>query len=170
MTIREAVQEPNLPLREKASPVKPRDGNFLYLKKLCDDMRDTMRFLDGIGIAAPQIGEAKKIFLVETALFADIKIPSDIFINPKILRHSFKQVSGEEGCLSVRGLYGTVKRAQSITIEAYDIYGKKFKIKATGLLARVFQHETDHLNGILYIDKAVPSSLHIYTKPEKYEE
>ena len=169
MTILQAVQEPNYPLRNKALSVKPKNGDFLYLKDLCDTMRDTMRFLDGIGIAAPQIGEQKRIFLIETSLFPDIKIPSDLFINPKIVQRSFKRTSGEEGCLSVKGMYGTVKRAKTVTLEAYDIKGKKFKFKASDLLARVFQHETDHLEGILYIDKALPSSLHIYIKPEEHD-
>ncbi|KKR47290.1 MAG: Peptide deformylase [Parcubacteria group bacterium GW2011_GWA2_40_8] len=169
MTTLQTIQEPNYPLRDRSLSVKPKNDNFLYLKDLCDTMRDTMRFLDGIGIAAPQIGESKRIFLIETSLFPDIAIPSDIFINPKILKRSFKQTSGEEGCLSVKGMYGTVKRAKTVTLEAYDINGEKFKLKASDLLARVFQHETDHLEGILYIDKALPSSLHIYIKSEEYD-
>ena len=66
-------------------------------------------------------------------------------------------------------MYGTVKRARTVTLEAYDINGKKFKFKAIDLLARVFQHETDHLDGTLYIDKAIPSSLHIYIKPQAHD-
>lgn len=167
MNKHETVQEPNYPLREKAVSLKPQNGNFLYLKKLTDYMRQTMQLLDGIGIAAPQIGESKKIFLVETNIFPDIKIPSDVFINPKITKKSFKRAAGEEGCLSVKGIFGTVKRSQSLTLEAWNLQGKKFNIKATDLLARVLQHETDHLNGILYIDKAIPSSLHTYIKTAK---
>ena len=132
-------------------------------------MRETMKAHDGIGIAAPQIGELVRAFLVAKELFPDLTLPSDVFINPKILRKGFKRVEGEEGCLSVPKVFGIVPRAVHITVEAYDQNWKKFKFAAHGLLARVVQHELDHLDGILFIDRAVPESLHevMYDKEGK---
>ena len=124
---------------------------------------------DGIGIAAPQVGISLKIFLAsEEALrakTATVKTETDqketkkqwehyVFINPKILKYSRKRAVSTEGCLSVPGLYGIVKRSEKVKIEAYDKYGKKFQMGAAGLFARLLQHEVDHLNGALFIDKA----------------
>ena len=153
MSILKTLQEPNPILRETAEPVKPENGSFLHLKNLCTDMRQTMKVLNGIGIAASQVGESKRIFLVDKQSFLDIDLPSDIFINPKLIKKSFKRVVGEEGCLSVRGIFGTVKRALAVTVEAYDLNNKKFRLSGKGLLARVLQHETDHLNGLLIKDR-----------------
>ena len=124
---------------------------------------------DGIGIAAPQIGVSLKIFLAsEEALKMETKETKTeveqkemkrrwkyyVFINPKILKYSKKHAVLTEGCLSVPGLYGTVKRSEKVKIEAYDQHGKKFQMGASGLFSRLLQHEVDHLNGILFIDKA----------------
>ena len=120
---------------------------------------------DGVAIAAPQIGESWRIFIVSGRVFdqnflktgqASEKQNTDdvIFINPKFIKLSKKKSYVAEGCLSVRWLYGKVNRSSNATIEAYGQNGKKFTRGAGGILAQIFQHETDHLNGILFIDKA----------------
>jgi peptide deformylase len=117
---------------------------------------------DGVAIAAPQIGESLRIFIVSKKAFALGKdesatvIPKKnvVFINPRISKLSRAKKDMEEGCLSVRYLYGVVKRAQKAHVEAYDENGKPFSYGGSGLMAEIFQHETDHLDGILFIDKA----------------
>ncbi len=120
---------------------------------------------DGVAIAAPQIGLSLRIFVVSKNIFDDERlrelsniksgIGKDLVcINPEITKVSKKKIWLPEGCLSVRWLYGEVRRADKATISAYDEYGKKFTRGASGLLAQIFQHETDHLDGILFTDKA----------------
>lgn len=119
---------------------------------------------DGVAIAAPQIGESLRIFVVNSRALAlasrsgkievDKKLEDLVFINPEITKTSKKKRRMEEGCLSVRWLYGQVKRSEKVTLKAYDETGKPLERGASGLLAQVFQHETDHLDGILFIDKA----------------
>ena len=123
---------------------------------------------DGVAIAAPQIGYALRIFVVSGKIFhkdfarfdkdtkiPEAEIPKDlVFINPKISKLSRDKEWVPEGCLSVRWLYGKTYRSKKATITAYDENGKKFTRGASGLLAQIFQHETDHLNGILFIDHA----------------
>src|SRR3990167_10211034 len=137
---------------------------------LISRMREVMKASYGIGIAASQIGELVRGFLVAQELFPDLTFPSDVFINPKILRKGFKRVEGEEGCLSVPKVFGIVPRALRITVEAYDQNLKKFKLAAQGLLARVLQHELDHLDGILFIDRATQESLHEVTYDKEGKE
>lgn len=142
-------------LRESAEPVK----DFTKLKSIISRMAEALfKEPDGIGIAAPQIGAGLKIFLV--ALPAG-KVGQDlpkhkylVFINPELKKRSQKKHKDVEGCLSIRGYYGEVVRSEKIIIEYLDEYGKKHSRGASGLLARVVQHEIDHLNGILFIDKA----------------
>ncbi|KND49020.1 MAG: peptide deformylase [Parcubacteria bacterium C7867-005] len=120
---------------------------------------------DGVAIAAPQIGESLRIFVVSgrtlslikngDAVIKDKNKSDDIvFINPVLTKLSKSKKKMEEGCLSVRWLYGQVERSEKATIEAYDENGKKFIKGASGLMAQIFQHEVDHLNGVLFIDKA----------------
>ena len=123
---------------------------------------------DGVAIAAPQIGESLRIFVVKGSAVdmyrgQDKKLhtkegkpqrPDTVFINPEIIKLSKKKRSVEEGCLSVRWLYGYVLRHEKATIKAYDESGKRFETGGSGLMAQIFQHETDHLDGILFIDKA----------------
>ena len=167
------IKEPNTVLRVKAEPVKKEE---LGSKKLLDIIENMARALrateDGIGIAAPQIGISKRIFLAsEEALAIDKKLenPDDrfeekkdknknwqyyTFINPEIVKISAKKSLGVEGCLSVPKKYGEVPRAQKVRLRARDENGKTFERGASGLFARLLQHEIDHLNGILFIDKA----------------
>lgn len=114
---------------------------------------------DGVAIAAPQINESLRIFVVSKRVFELMGKKKDaiddmVFINPKIIKISKEKHLVEEGCLSVRWLYGQVSRSLKATVQAQDEHGKKFTMGASGLLAQVFQHEIDHLDGVLFIDKA----------------
>ncbi len=118
---------------------------------------------DGVAIAAPQIGESLRIFMVRGSALAlarkkkspGDKVPSDLtFINPEITKRSKKKKKMEEGCLSVRWLYGEVERHEKVSLTALDENGRALSMGASGLLAQIFQHETDHLDGVLFIDTA----------------
>jgi len=153
-------QEPDPVLREIAKPVPVVDLSSSWVKKLIVDMSAALAVcVDGVALAAPQIGESWRIFIVgERAFPTDNKSriwPGDlVFINPAIIRRSRKQVEVVEGCLSVRNQYGTIKRHERVSVIAYDLAGRKFARHASGLLAQVFQHEIEHLDGVLFIDRA----------------
>jgi peptide deformylase len=137
---------PDPVLREKSQPVREFDRS---LKSTVLDMIDTMFESDGVGIAAPQVGILSRIIICcETAKRGD----ETVFINPEITQSSGSEL-GTEGCLSVPETTGDVDRATHITMKAQDLQGKPFEIKAEGLLARIVQHEIDHLNGVLFIDR-----------------
>lgn len=176
------LQKESPVLRGKAEPVNRKDFDSPRLKKIITQMVAALeKEEDGIAIAAPQIGVPLRIFIVSHRAFefaeqeegaaaqdleyTDRAIASTIkpraskhvnmvFINPEITKLSRKKHWAPEGCLSVRWLYGEVARAEKATVRAHDERGKLFTRGASGLLAQVFQHETDHLNGILFIDKA----------------
>jgi peptide deformylase len=116
---------------------------------LADAMIDAMRGERGLGLAGPQVGVLKRIFVLE--------LPEEdaprIFINPEIIETSQELSSYEEGCLSIPGMYSDVIRPSQVTVQAQDVKGKPFTIKADGMLARVVQHENDHLHGVLFIDR-----------------
>lgn len=121
---------------------------------MAEEMKKIMMEKDGIGLAASQIGESKSII----AAFFEGK--SQVFINPKIVRKSRKTEVMEEGCLSFPGLFLKIKRAKEVELEFLNLQGEKIKMKVDGLSARVFQHEIDHLDGILFIDKmSLPQKL-----------
>lgn len=119
------------------------------IRELVKEMRIKMHAWHGIGLAAPQVGITESFFVAQPP---DGKFYA--IFNPKIIKTETEIVSLEEGCLSVPGRYGHVPRYEKLILEGQDQNGKKIKIKAWGLLAHIFQHETDHLKGILYIDKA----------------
>ncbi|MBR1983495.1 MAG: peptide deformylase [Clostridia bacterium] len=144
MAIRNIIQNGDPTLRKKSFEVTD-FGEKTH--QLLDDMKDTLILADGAGLAAPQVGVLRRIFIVS----AEGKYYE--CINPKIVKTSGEQI-GEEGCLSVRGKFGTVKRPMKVTVKAQDRFGKPFTVNASGFLARAFCHENDHLDGILYIDKA----------------
>ena len=110
---------------------------------------------DGVAIAAPQVGLPYQIFVVSPSLKLAQKEKHLVYINPKISKKSASTKYMDEGCLSVRWLYGQVRRHTKVSISAYDENGVRFERSATGLLAHIFQHETDHLHGVLFIDKAI---------------
>ncbi len=112
---------------------------------------------DGVALAAPQIGISLRIFIVSGRVFVDegaTPEPDAVFINPVITKRSKKLLTLDEGCLSVRWLYGKTRRSDKVTVEAQDSDGNKFTWNGSGLLAQIFQHEIDHLEGILFIDHA----------------
>lgn len=134
-------------LRRKASKFDFKKHNKKEIRELVKKMRVVMKKVNGIGLSANQIGLDMRVFTAQ---------PEKKFytvFNPEIIKESDEKVDMEEGCLSVPNLYGSVERAEKVTLTGFDINNKKLKIKAWGLLARVFQHEIDHLNGILFIDK-----------------
>lgn len=112
---------------------------------------------DGVALAAPQIGINKRIFVIdgERGFEKDSKWKPAVFINPEIVKFSNKQELKHEGCLSVRGIYGDTWRCTNVTVNAFDENGNKFSYNAGGLTAHIIQHETDHLDGILFIDHGV---------------
>lgn len=119
---------------------------------------------NGVALAAPQIGESLRIFIVAGEIIKNeippelkekkVRLKPVVFINPILKKISQKKQIVGEGCLSVEGIYGAIKRAEKVTVEAYDENAKKFTRGVSGLLAQIIQHEMDHLNGILFIDKA----------------
>ncbi len=119
------------------------------LKMLVDAMFDTLVEADGVGLAAPQVGVSERFFIVDLRRGEDSRY---VFINPEILETSIEECPYEEGCLSIPGLYHEVIRPQRVKVQAQDLSGKHFTIEADGMLARVIQHENDHLNGILFVD------------------
>lgn len=155
------VQAENKILRNTAKEVPLKDIGSASIKKILSDMKGALASQkDGVAVAAPQINKSLRIFVIAGDMLntkeEDVEVPDyKIFINPTIVKLSKKQDELEEGCLSVRWKYGKVKRSSKATVQAYDENGKSFTYSASGLLAQIFQHETDHLNGVLFIDKAV---------------
>ena len=131
-------------LRRKAKRV-PKIGSSI--QRLIDDMIETMRQSNGVGLAAPQVGVSLRVVVLQ---MPDDEEPTAI-INPEIVKRTGEQ-EVTEGCLSVPGYYGEIKRSASVTVKGWDRQGKVIRIKATGLIAQALEHELDHLNGILYID------------------
>lgn len=144
-------------LREVAAPVPDAELGSAKLAKLVAGMRAAMSTReDGIAIAAPQIGVGVRVFVVSeraAPLFPEGEAEL-VYVNPKILKRSLDKKAVEEGCLSVPKIYGKVRRATRVTIRAYDADGREFTVTGRGLLAQIFQHETDHLDGKLFIDSA----------------
>ena len=152
MPAREIIIVPHPTLRKKALQVTDFGDET---QELIDDMIVTLHEASGAGLAAPQVNEFKKVILCEFGSDEDEDIPPTLYvtINPKITRFSQELVNGAEGCLSIPGIMGEVERAQEIIVEGQDRYGKPLKMRVTGWLARIFQHEIDHINGILFTDR-----------------
>lgn len=152
MPARDIIHVPHPTLRKKAARVSDFGPE---LQQLVDDMISTLRSYSGAGLAAPQIDESQQVILVEYGSDEDEEIPPTLYVvvNPKITRFSQETVSGAEGCLSIPRLMGEVERAQEIMVEAQDRHGEPMKLRLDGWAARIFQHEIDHLNGILYTDR-----------------
>lgn len=144
----EILTIPNEELRKISKEVPLEEIKTPKFQELLDDMNLTMLKKDGVGLAAPQIGEKKRIFVINT------KEGPIHFINPRITKRSWIKEWGEEGCLSVPKTFGDVRRNKKLICVYYDKDGKKTKIEAEDFMARVIQHELDHLDGILFIDKA----------------
>jgi peptide deformylase len=134
-------------LRKKCHVVKEISPELL---RLLDDMSETMYDADGVGLAAPQVGIAKKLVVIDTRESGLLEL-----INPEIVEKSEDEENAIEGCLSFPGLYGEVPRSQNVKVAALNREGRKIFLKAEGLLSRALQHEIDHLNGILFVDRAL---------------
>lgn len=157
------VQDGEPVLRKISIPVPKELFGTPELVGIIDDMAATLNEqLDGVALAAPQIGIPYRIFIVRYDRTiaptpdgeADHPIDLGVYINPTFVKSSRRRLEMDEGCLSVRGIYGKTMRNERATVRAYDVQGVLFERGGGGLLAQIFQHETDHLNGILFIDHA----------------
>jgi peptide deformylase len=160
MAIREIITLPHKTLRRKARKVT---SFGTELQTLVDDMVETMRAAPGVGLAAPQINVPQRVIVVEFAEVEDEEEDEDtpptphklyVVVNPEISRVSTEEEEGTEGCLSIPGIAGEVERPVTITLKGLNRRGQPLKIKASGWLARIFQHEVDHVNGVLFVDRA----------------
>src|SRR5579859_2064778 len=159
MPIRTIIGPNNPVLRRKAHAVD--NPNTPAIQQLINDMIETMRDAPGVGLAAPQVAVGQRIAVIEYGE-APEGAPEDfepekelyVVVNPEIVARSEELVDGAEGCLSLPGYAGNVKRHEAVTVRALNRKGKPIKIKARGWLARIFQHEIDHLDGVLFIDRA----------------
>jgi peptide deformylase len=153
MSLREIVTVPAPVLRKKARKVTGFDGD---LQTLIDDMVETMRQAPGVGLAAPQVNVPLRVIVVEYGDEEDETVPQKLYalVNPEIVRAGEELVLGTEGCLSIPGFIGDVERIDEITIKGQNRQGKPVRVKAKGWLARIFQHEIDHLDGVLFTDRA----------------
>lgn len=150
--MKEIIQEGNKILRQKADIVDNFDTP--ELSEIIEDMFEALeKEEDGVALAAPQIAISKRIFIVSPNVI-DTKDGYTVYINPEIIKRSSDKKKMEEGCLSVRWKYGKTRRSSRVTISAQNEKGETFTAEGTGLLAQIFQHETDHLDGILFIDHA----------------
>jgi peptide deformylase len=179
MGIRTIVTLPDPVLRRKARPVTTFDKN---LQTLVDDMIETMRQAPGVGLAAPQVGISQRLIVIEYAEHPEedeeaasrpgpasapgtpsetqparkpVKPKLYVMANPEIVKSSTEVVTGVEGCLSIPGLVGEVERFSIVQVKGQNRHGQPMKVKAEGWLARIFQHEIDHVNGVVFPDRAV---------------
>ncbi len=153
MTILEIVTLPQTVLRHKAHKVSDFGPGF---QTLVDDMIETMRQAPGVGLAAPQVDESIRLIVVEFGDEENEETPPKLYVlaNPEITRTSQETLVGTEGCLSIPGVQGDVERFIAVTVKGVNRQGKPMTVKAKGWLARIFQHEIDHLDGILFVDRA----------------
>lgn len=147
------VKEPNKILHKALKEV---NGVTPKIKALISDMREKMIEAHGVGLAANQVGQDVQVFVIDAKLAEENGVP-DTYINPELTESSKEQGELEEGCLSIPNYWHQIKRAKKIKLKALDENGKKIKIKARGFLARVLQHEFDHLQGTLIRDRASES-------------
>ena len=148
MALREIIILPDKQLRLVSKPIEKVTPE---IRKLADDMFETMYDAPGIGLAAIQVGEAKRVVTMDLAKKDEPKEPR-VFINPELIAKSDDKTIHEEGCLSIPEYYEEVERPASVTVRYLDLDGKQHEIEANGLLATCIQHEIDHLNGVLFID------------------
>ena len=154
------TDQQNRVLRGKAKRVGRIDD---YVRRLIDDMFDTMRDAPGVGLAAPQVGVPLRVIVVE---YEDERFA---VVNPEIIK-SAGEITDEEGCLSAPHWQGPVSRASSVTVKGRDRDGKEVRVRAEGWLARIFQHEVDHLEGTLFLDKVHDRSKIHWVEPEREDE
>jgi len=169
MTVRTIVTLPEAVLRRKARAVTTFDKKFQIL---VDDMIETMREAPGVGLAAPQVGISERLIVVEYFENEEAEEAEEeakkkvwVMVNPEIVKTSEEKVMGVEGCLSVPNLVGEVERHLAIQVKGLNRRGQPMRVKAQGWLARIFQHELDHLDGVVFTDRAT----HVWL-PETEEE
>ncbi len=146
MAVYQVLTLPNQVLRSKAEPIERINSGVL---RVLDNMRDTLYAEDGVGLAAPQIGISKRLVVIDIGDSQLIEL-----INPEIIMMEGEK-AGNEGCLSIPGVVGVVKRAERVKVKALNRQGEEIQVEGSDLLARALQHEIDHLDGILFIDKAI---------------
>jgi peptide deformylase len=153
MALLDIVTIPEPVLRKKARKVSDYGP---ALQDLINDMVETMREAPGVGLAAPQVGVPERVIVIEFGDENDDQAPLKLFtlVNPEINKYSQESEIGVEGCLSIPGFLGEVERAEKVLVKGFNRHGQPVKIKASGWLARIFQHEIDHLDGILFTDRA----------------
>ena len=149
---RDILVYPDPFLARKAAPVAAVDDR---VRALIRDMFETMYGAEGIGLAAPQVGVGKRIIVIDVSP-VDKTVPPVVLVNPEIVERT-GSVMGVEGCLSIPGIQGEVRRAETVVVRGRDEQGKAVRIRADGILSRALQHEIDHLDGILFIDR-IPSA------------
>jgi peptide deformylase len=154
MAVREIIQVGDPRLRSKSRSVQRVTEE---VRQLVDDMIETMYENDGVGLAAVQIGELHRVLVIEIPEDEEVWGSGELYVvlNPEIVKESREMEVGIEGCLSIRGYVGEVERATEILVRGETVQGKPFRLRPKGYLARVFQHEIDHLNGVLYIDRLI---------------
>ncbi len=168
-TIIQINEDKKNPLRAISREVAKEEFGSVYLRDVIAAMKKALSAEhDGVAIAAPQIAIGLRLFVVATSAYEETaKHTPLVFINPTIIKRSKKTAIMQEGCLSVRWIYGKTKRSLAATVEAYDEDGRKFTYGGNGLLAHIFQHEVDHLNGVLFTDHGF--DLEEYTEEEVRE-
>lgn len=164
--MKKIVQINNSILRRTAKEIPVTEIRSPRIQKIICSMQDVLDLRsDGVGLAAPQIGESLRLFIVSRKIFAQESVNANrsqkkvatedlVFINPKIIKSSRDKMKVAEGCLSVAWYFGETVRHKKMTVQAYDRAGNKFTYGGSGLMAQIFQHEIDHLNGILFVDHA----------------
>src|SRR4030043_540515 len=162
MHIFEIRKYPEKVLKEKTALIDSIDGG---LQRLIDDMIETMYAVRGIGLAANQVGISKRLSVIDTSIREE-KRPLIVLINPVIIEKE-GMIEAEEGCLSIPGYMTTIKRAERVYVRGLNREGKTIEIEGTGLLARALQHEIDHLDGLLFIDRMSPIKREFFKKRYK---
>jgi peptide deformylase len=160
MAVREVRKYPDDVLRQRAHAVQRMDEET---ERLIDDMVQTMYAASGVGLAAPQVGVSKRVIVVEVRSDLDGEHPLMVLVNPEIVRAE-GEVEYEEGCLSLPGFTANIKRAGEVTVRYLDRQGREAAVDATGLLAIALQHEIDHLEGRLILDRASALKREFYRK------
>ena len=152
MSVLNIVTTPDPVLRRKAHKVTDFGKDF---QQLADDMIETLRDAPGVGLAAPQVGILQQLIVIEYGDDDNESVPKKLFVvaNPEIVQRSEDLVEGIEGCLSIPELIGSVERSRKVVVKGLNRHGQPVKIKAEDWLARIFQHEIDHLDGILFTDR-----------------
>ena len=167
MEIREIIRMGHPTLRVVARPLQPHELSGEPVRELLADMVDTLHHAGGIGLAAPQVNASVRLAIIEipggNSRYGEIPaMPLTVFVNPEIQVLDGELAGYWEGCLSVPGLRGFVERPQHVRVRALDLQGNAFELELKGFLATVFQHEFDHLDGRLYVDRLKDSSLLVY--------